>query len=97
MDVASALGALGMDAVVVLCIVAVTQLVKRYAGASVKPWLVVIPIVLGIVAGVMLTAGAGWVAVVRGGFVYGTVATWLYSFGTKFLGVAFPGDERKTE
>lgn len=96
MDIGSVLQGLGVDVLVVLCIVFATQLVKKYAGAWIKPWLVIIPVVLGIAAGVVLSLEAGWVGAVRGGFIYGVIATWVYTFGTKFLGIAFPGDTPKS-
>ena len=96
MDIGSVLQSAGVnviDLVVVLCIVLLTQIVKRYAG--IKRWLVLVPIVLGVGFGFALHFGDGVLLAVVWGFVLGVIATWLYSFGTKFLGFTLPGNAPK--
>lgn len=85
---------LGLDAAVVVAIVFATQIIKTYINPNLKPWLTLIPVILGIILGTILAFNDGWIAIVRNGFVYGAVATWLYSFGTKLLGIPMPGDQK---
>ena len=94
MEISTFIRGLGLDTAVVLGIIFVTQVIKLYTGPTIKRFLVVLPIVLGLGMGVVLALDEGIISIIRNGFVYGAVATWAYTFGDKFLGVTLPGDTK---
>lgn len=79
---------LGIDAAVVAGIIGLTEVVKSFIPERIKKYVILVPTLLGAVAGVALGWGLPWGQVVTKVIIYVGAATYIFRFGKTVIGGA---------
>jgi hypothetical protein len=77
--------AIGLNLGVIAGIIGLTEVVKRVVPVKLEGWVIVVPLVLGILAAMGLTQPLEWQGVVVNAIIYAGASTYAWKLGKTIL------------